>query len=301
MTLADLRLPQRANCHWPHLGIDHPLIMDSAEHCLDLKHWQNYPYEISYYFNSRGFRDREWPADLKSAAWCLGDSFTLGIGVPLEHTWPRIFEQHTGIQTINISMDGASNDWMSRRACQILDAVQPHVMIIQWSYTHRREMAIDREAQNRMWLPFYQSIRDDTWPDCSSLDEFSSLPEKIQKEIQQDPFYINIQTLDDHDRRLDIPSPELLLEVNANNQNLLDNIQRVEVCRQHCAVVHSFIPAFSENQGLTHEFLQQHLGDYLWLPEISQLDRARDGHHYDIKTAEKLVQDLVTVLQINKK
>jgi hypothetical protein len=36
-------------------------------------------------------------------------------------------------------MDGASNDWIARQACNIIRTVQPRNMIIMWSYVHRRE------------------------------------------------------------------------------------------------------------------------------------------------------------------
>ena len=54
--------------------------MDSEKSCLDPKHFYSYPYSVSYQFNSRGFRDNEWPADIHNSIWCFGDSFTVGLG-----------------------------------------------------------------------------------------------------------------------------------------------------------------------------------------------------------------------------
>jgi hypothetical protein len=36
-------------------------------------------------------------------------------------------------------MDGASNDWIARQATEILNEIQPDNIVIQWSYSHRRE------------------------------------------------------------------------------------------------------------------------------------------------------------------
>ena len=35
------------------------------------------------------------------------------------------------------------------------------------------------------WQNFYQEIKDPSWPDCDSEDEFWNLPKHIQEEIQQ--------------------------------------------------------------------------------------------------------------------
>lgn len=39
---------------------------------------------IEYRFNSRGFRDREWPENIKDVIWCVGGSELLGTGITYE-------------------------------------------------------------------------------------------------------------------------------------------------------------------------------------------------------------------------
>ncbi len=129
----DLCIPDRANVCSSESGID------SRAECFDIAHFENYPWPVEYCYNTRGFRDREWPQDLQHAVWCLGDSFTVGIGQPESHTWPRVLEQRLARPTINISLDGASNDWISRRAQQIINHIAPQIMVIQWSFVGRRE------------------------------------------------------------------------------------------------------------------------------------------------------------------
>ena len=100
MILPDLLLTTRANQHWQFSG------MDSLEQCQIKNYFKSYPYTFDYVYNSRGFRDVEWPNDidqLKTAIWCVGDSFTEGMGCPADHAWPYILKKRTSIKTINVS------------------------------------------------------------------------------------------------------------------------------------------------------------------------------------------------------
>jgi hypothetical protein len=113
--------------------------IDSFKRCPDKTWFKNYSYEIIYNYNSRGFRDNEWPNDLKNVVWCIGDSFTTGIGVPYEHTWTYLLAKEIPQKVINVSMDGASNDYIARMSCAINKEINPFAIIHHWSYTHRRE------------------------------------------------------------------------------------------------------------------------------------------------------------------
>jgi hypothetical protein len=148
--LDDFYLPTRANQTWKYSGIDSP------DQCRDWSHFDSYPHTVEYRFNSRGFRDAEWPEDpveLYNAVWCVGDSFTVGLGAPVEHTWPYILAQKTNLRTINVSMDGASNDWISRRIMDICDQVSPRFIVAHWSYIERRESTDTNltDEQRRLW------------------------------------------------------------------------------------------------------------------------------------------------------
>ena len=264
--------------------------MDGLEHCLDKNHYKNYPYQIFYDYNSRGFRDREWPQDLtelKKSIWCVGDSFTVGLGCPRNHIWPYLLEQKIGIRTINVSMDGASNQWIERKVIDILEKIDPDILIIQWSYVHRGEN-----------------------PDTSLSDE-----ERRR--------HVSAKNRD----------PATLVNIHLAT---LACIKKVEAHKKNTRVIHSFIPKcglqdsyviawhniqgpswpkFPENYeefqnldstiiqeldqfGLLQKFQEyfEILKDIEYLPEISQLDLARDGHHYDLITAQKFVGNLNKLL-----
>jgi len=134
MLLPEMFLRNRINKRWKYSG------MDSLLRCRNKRHFLQYPYNITYEYNSRGFRDDEWPVDnLKDTIWCFGDSFTVGLGNPLSHTWPIILQHQADMRCINISMDGASNKWIARQVKQVIETIQPKNIVIQWSFLERHE------------------------------------------------------------------------------------------------------------------------------------------------------------------
>jgi len=117
---------------------DTTLGMDCLELAMDKEHFLNYPKEITYRYNSRGFRDNEWPEDLSDVIWCIGDSFTTGLGQPFEETWPQLLQKHTGKRCLNLGEDGCSNDTMALRIQEIYKIHNPKFIIVMWSYLSRR-------------------------------------------------------------------------------------------------------------------------------------------------------------------
>lgn len=114
--------------------------MDTLQNCKDKDWFNKFPDAVSYEFNSRGFRDAEWPEDLKDAVWCIGDSFTIGIGLPSNQTWPSLLSKVIPQNVINVSRNGASNDYIARISKIIKTQINPYAIIHQWSYIHRREL-----------------------------------------------------------------------------------------------------------------------------------------------------------------
>ena len=131
LILPNFVLPSRIGQVEQYTGID------SLKHCRNREHFKSYLHTIEYQYNSRGYRDQEWPADLTHAVWCLGDSFTVGLGSPQEHTWPYLLQQISGQRCINVSMNGASNNWILQKANELLDQLQPDAIVIHLSYLHR--------------------------------------------------------------------------------------------------------------------------------------------------------------------
>ena len=285
--LDDLILPSRANQIWQYSG------MDCLERCIDRKHFKKYPYSVEYRYNTRGFRDNEWPDDLcelKQAIWCIGDSFTVGVGQPFDHIWPQILQKETQCRTINIAMDGASNNWISRRALDIVRTINPQHLVIMWSYVERRELTRQQAMQKR-WQAIYNEIRDSSWPDIHSLEDIEMLPQDILTEIKI-THGINLPLSCHDDDLLIHQDTESSDEEHYNNwQNCVDQML------PFANIVHCVIPDFVFNTKSNQKFWH-----YLaartdkCLPPINRIDWARDGHHFDILTARQIVAHLLPFL-----
>ena len=279
MILPDFVIPSRVNQIWDVSGID------TFKDCYNRSHFMSYAHKVLYQYNSRGFRDAEWPCDLsnlKSSIWCLGDSFTAGIGSPVEHTWPYVLQEQTRTRTINVSMDGASNNWISRKALQIISDVEPNHLVIHWSFISRREQSIDQIKENS-WQEFYQNIADPNWPSCSWKDQ-QKLPSFIVDEIQtlHSPWE---PQLNDENRRLQSINSTTEQDI----ENTLACIDLVDSVATSTKIIHSFVPNFSP--GGQGKLVQTRIKGTC-IPEFIRLDWARDYFHYDIKTSRFFVEQI---------
>ena len=304
MILPELFLPSRAGKTLDQSG------MDSSDRCMDLAHFKLYPHPVQYVYNSRGFRDAEWPSDLSQVIWCVGDSFTVGMGAPAHHAWPAVLQRRTGRTCINVSMDGASNDWIARKTCAILETIAPAHVVIHWSYWHRREAPAQELLEylsEQAWPAFYAAVKGPAWPPNCPWNQVSQLPKLIQQEIKRHWVEPDVCDEDlcffsmDERRR----SADFVVDDQANSQHIKHCVDRVQAANTHTKIVHSFIPEFTQ-QDMYHkrthsvdkltQLVHSILSDIDYIPYFPKLDLARDGHHYDIKTAELFVQQLLVKL-----
>jgi len=289
MILPDVVLPSRVNQCWTNTG------MDSLETCLDPDHFRSYKHEVLYQYNSRGFRDDEWPTDtheLARAIWCVGDSFTVGVGSPRHHTWPWVLQLDTGVKTINVSMDGASNNWIARQAVQILEHVRPEKMVVHWSYLHRREGFSEVSDQAKVrFLLHYQQVRSPDWPDLIDVKQFCLLPAPIQQELLTQHDQSWRQGIHDEQLRLWHIGSDLKQDID----NTLECVAMVENCAGSARIVHSFIPAFAI--GHEQDFYNRLRTTQAAISHFQPRDLARDGHHYDIKTCRYFVDQILPYLK----
>jgi hypothetical protein len=133
MKLPNFVIPHLINKEFTSTGLD------SLRYCLNKQHFQNFPHQIIYKYNARGFRDKEWPTDLQNCVWCVGDSFTVGLGLPFDLTWPQQLQTLLDCPVITVAMDGASNQWIFRKTQAIQQEIKPKYIVTMWSYFHRRE------------------------------------------------------------------------------------------------------------------------------------------------------------------
>ena len=264
MILPDLVLPGRVNQNWQFSGID------CINKCLDNQHFLSYPHQITYNYNSRGFRDQEWPdnvQELRDAIWCIGDSFTVGLGSPLEHSWPFQLSKITGQRVINVSMDGASNEWIARTTEKIIQELEPVKIVIMWSYTHRREHPDSLLNDEERRIHSNKTTAAEDWSNfVNCYEKINSISEPIHFAIPK--FHIDL--LDINVCWEDIKGPDWptsppgnLAELYALPSSILCEIDTLHKCLDK---------------------IQQLLSTDVIL--INERDLARDGLHFDLITAE---------------
>jgi hypothetical protein len=272
MILPELILPSRVNQRWKFTGIDH------IDRCLDKRHFLSYPHSITYSYNSRGFRDQEWPdtmQELRNAVWCIGDSFTVGIGSPLEHSWPSQLSNITNRCIINVSMDGASNEWIARTTENIVQVIDPAQIVIMWSYVHRRENIDDQLDDEHRRIYSSNCTDHNDWKnflDCKKRVDLIAnsvhftVPFFCPEHTRLTKSWNSIRGID-----WPIQAPVTSKDL----ESLPDWILK------EMANIHGVLDKFRS----TLRF-QQELKDKHNIIAFEPFDTARDGHHFDLITSD---------------
>jgi hypothetical protein len=284
MPLLDLVIPTRINARWQYSG------MDSIESCADKTHFKNYPYPVEYVYNSRGLRDAEWPEsvdELRNAIWCVGDSFTVGLGSPLEHTWPYLLQQQTGRRCINVSMDGASNDWIARKTQRLIEEINPTDIVIMWSYTNRREKNDtslsdeDRRTQGSVFCNVLENAVN--FKSCmDSLLHSNITHTAIPNAYDSQNVIINDLTTVYNT----VADPSWPQEI--TDRTTLENLplRILNELKFEFEVYNKMSDGFDAIEVLDH-------CDRVYkIKQVTQLDRARDFHHFDKLTSQWFIEQI---------
>ena len=213
--------------------------LDSPKECLDKDHFQNYPKRITYKYNANGFRDDEWPEDLSDVIWCVGDSFTVGIGQPFEETWPKLLQKKLGERCLNLGEDGCSNDTIALRIKEIFKLHNPRLIVVMWSYLARRridgenvfhdknDFGDDKDLVN--FSKNFKIVNDLSTNIINLLVPFGFNDMKLLEEKYKNLIFI--QQLDyarDH-HHFDIKTSELVTDLIIEKINTLDNFSKYPV------------------------------------------------------------------------
>ena len=298
MILPDFILSSRQNKIWTNISLD------SLEECANKEAFKNYPHSITYDFNSRGFRDDEWPTTLpklQESIWCLGGSQTLGIGIPFNHTLGRVLQAETNIQCINISLECASNEWLSRKAIQILDTNNPTVIIIDWS------------------LPINVEFSNTSLPDeMRQRRNYYMLVEEQLLRLAHD--IMLVENTKQNSQIIHVFGPQMQSLVDPTNyvKTLWDIIRGSSWCHDAPTTLSGLVQL---DNFIQSELRQQNLfniiEDAIMIQEIPEmktlhavfnsithikqpflsLDVGRDSVHYDILTTSKLVEDIMKLIK----
>lgn len=127
-----IQIPFYANLQTDSLGLDSPA------HCFDRRMFDQHP-PVRYQFNEVGFRTHSVDRFQHNSILAIGDSFTLGLGNNEQDRYTNIIEQQLSHQVLNFSLNGASNDWITRKLRQLLQLFQPRAIVIHYTFSHRRE------------------------------------------------------------------------------------------------------------------------------------------------------------------
>ena len=117
------------------------------------KEWHNYPTkDYAYSFNSWAFRGNDYsqfknqPVNI-----CLGDSFVLNLGAPIEHSWPSQLTNHLDIPTLNLGVDGAGNDTIRMVYDYAVNYFDVKNTFVMYSFFHRRYDKTTRELKHDVY------------------------------------------------------------------------------------------------------------------------------------------------------
>lgn len=161
-----LTIPRYKNLRCQYLGMDHP------DQCLNKKWFAACGLSIQYHFNEVGYRDRSIENINNGGILVLGDSFTLGLGCPENQCWPRLLENLVQKKVQNFSLNGASNDWISRKLEQILRLLDPSMILIHYTFSHRRE------STRSDWFDDERTLCD---PDHSCQENLENFQKNFQR------------------------------------------------------------------------------------------------------------------------
>jgi len=109
---------------------------------LEQYNWIDRP--ITYKFNSHGFRADEFDSPSSNVVF-LGCSHTLGVGLPVESTWPYIVSSKLKLKNYNLGVGGSSNDTAFRLAYYLIKKLQPALVIFLSTERTRSELHIDED------------------------------------------------------------------------------------------------------------------------------------------------------------
>jgi hypothetical protein len=95
--------------------------------------------EITYKFNKQGFRSIEFDTDI-SAGMALGCSFTQGVGVLQEHSWPSIVSKKIQYPIWNLGIGAGSMDTVFRLLDYWLPILKPKFVLVACPSKYRIEI-----------------------------------------------------------------------------------------------------------------------------------------------------------------
>lgn len=104
------------------------------------------PGAITYEFNSEGFRSPEFDSD-QPTVMVLGCSYTMGIGLPVQDTWPTMLASTLQMKLANFGWGGASGDYCYRMAEYWIPKLNPQLVVLLNPPESRMEITVDSQGR----------------------------------------------------------------------------------------------------------------------------------------------------------
>jgi len=109
----------------------------------DQQHQKDPKWKIpfTYRFNAQGFRTHDLTqVQNQKVNIALGCSHTMGVGLPIEMSWPYIIERTTNILTLNLGLGQGTTDTVSRILTNVSDMFDLQTVYILWPSSNRFEI-----------------------------------------------------------------------------------------------------------------------------------------------------------------
>ena len=211
----------------------------------------------------------------------------MGIGSPIEHTWPYILQTQTNIKTINVSMDGASNYWIARKTLEIIKEIDPRAIVVHWSYLARGEDPDTTKTDEQRRKQIDESI----FGEENEADKFIKILHQFKNTKIIHSFIpgftntsrIGAETLWKQLQGPDWPDLPLTLDgFNSLDYSIVSELKNFNRYNE-----------FIDHYNFIEKYNRLEL-KYV-VPEFEKLDLARDSHHYDKITATNFVDQLLSL------
>jgi hypothetical protein len=187
-----------------------------------------------------------------------------------------LLQQQTGRRVINLSMDGASNNWIARRVAHIQKEINPTNIVVMWSYIHRREREdcnVDDEKRRIHTIDSSEFEDIVNFKNCIDMVKNNHI---FQLAIPEYSTTINFQHIWNAIRG---PAWPVLVPTTMNELISLPNFIQIELKEDF--KLWTKLQTHAEHSVLDNNIVL-----------VGRLDLARDGHHFDLITAQWIVDQI---------
>lgn len=120
--------------YWMRMDSEERFKLHQEKYPDKMLEWENY--EVTYKFNSNGFRSDEF---VNNNFLFFGCSFTLGEGVSVNDRWTKIVSEKLEMIENNLGVNGGSGDTCFRLINYWVPKLTPKHVFILYPFKHRRE------------------------------------------------------------------------------------------------------------------------------------------------------------------